>query len=106
MTEDALAFTKEDPKTLAETHNDALVISFLLSNVRIKRVLVDLGSLANVISSKVVEHMGLLDQIVPASQILHDFNIDSEVTKGEITLPVDMSGTVQHTKFHIIRGDM
>ncbi|XP_016501339.1 uncharacterized protein LOC107819711 [Nicotiana tabacum] len=106
MTEDTLAFSEEDLETLAEPHNDVLVISFLLSNIRINRVLVDPGSSANVIRSKVVEHLGLLDQIIPASQVLHVFNMASKVMKGEIALPVDMSGTIQNTKFHVISGDM
>nr|XP_016485636.1 PREDICTED: uncharacterized protein LOC107806036 [Nicotiana tabacum] len=106
MIEDTLGFSEEDLETLAEPHNDALVILFLLSNVRIKRVLVDPGSSANVIRSKVVEQLGLLDQIVPASRVLHGFNMASEVTKGEITLLFDMFVTVQNTKFHIIDGEM
>nr|XP_009761016.1 PREDICTED: uncharacterized protein LOC104213253 [Nicotiana sylvestris] len=106
MTEDTLAFSEEDLETLAEPHNDALVILFLLSNIRIKRVLVDPGSSTNIIRSKVVEQLGLPDKIIPASRVLHGFNMAGEVTKGEIALPVDMSSTVQNTKFHIIGGDM
>nr|XP_009793370.1 PREDICTED: uncharacterized protein LOC104240259 [Nicotiana sylvestris] len=30
----------------------------------------------------------------------------SETTKGEIILSVNMDGTIQDTKFHIIEGDM
>ncbi|XP_019251054.1 PREDICTED: uncharacterized protein LOC109229965 [Nicotiana attenuata] len=94
MIEDTLTFSEEDLESLAEPYNDALAISFLLSNVQIKCVLVDPGSSANVIRSKVVEQLGLLDQIVPTSQVLHGFNMAGEITKGEIVLPVDMSGTV------------
>ncbi|XP_019265421.1 PREDICTED: uncharacterized protein LOC109242980 [Nicotiana attenuata] len=106
MTEDTLAFREDDLGTLTQPHNDALVISFLLSIIRIKRVLVDQGRSANLIRSKVVEQLGLLDQIVPTSRVLHGFNMAGEVMKGEIALPVDMSGTVQNTKFHVIGGDM
>nr|XP_016455753.1 PREDICTED: uncharacterized protein LOC107779781 [Nicotiana tabacum] len=103
--EDALIFREEDIKALAQPHDDALVISFLWNNVQIKRVLVDPGSSANVIRSKVVEQLGLLDHIVPTSQILHGFNMESETTKVEVSLPVTMFGTVQDTKFHVIEGD-
>ncbi|XP_019237189.1 PREDICTED: uncharacterized protein LOC109217405 [Nicotiana attenuata] len=64
------------------------------------------GSSANVIRSRVVEQLGLLDQIIPASRVLHGFNMVGEITKGEISLSVDMSDTVQNTKFHVIGGDM
>ncbi|XP_019262843.1 PREDICTED: uncharacterized protein LOC109240630 [Nicotiana attenuata] len=94
VTEDTLAFSEEDFGTLTQPHNDALVISFLLNNIRIKRVLVDPGSSANVIRSKVVEQLGLLGEIVPASRVLHDFNMAGEIMKEEITLSVDISGTV------------
>nr|XP_016456269.1 PREDICTED: uncharacterized protein LOC107780254 [Nicotiana tabacum] len=105
MTEDTFAFSEEDLETLAEPY-DALVISFLLSKVQIKRVLVDPSSSANVIRSKVVEQLGLLDQIMPASQVLHNFNMDGEIKKREILFLVDMSGAVQNTKFHVIISDM
>nr|XP_009795851.1 PREDICTED: uncharacterized protein LOC104242492 [Nicotiana sylvestris] len=106
VAEDTLAFSEEDLETLAEPHNDALVISFLLNNIQAKHVLVDPGSSANVIRSRVVEQLGLLVQIIPTSRVLHDFNMTDEVTKGEITLLVDMSGIVQNTKFQVIDGDI
>nr|XP_009786602.1 PREDICTED: uncharacterized protein LOC104234693 [Nicotiana sylvestris] len=81
MTEDAITFSEEDLETLAEPHNNTLVISFLLSNIQITRVLVDPGNSANVIRSKVVEQLGLLDQIVPASRVLHGFNMAGDITK-------------------------
>nr|XP_009784689.1 PREDICTED: uncharacterized protein LOC104233083 [Nicotiana sylvestris] len=90
MAEDTLAFSKEDLETLAEPYN-ALVISFLLNNIQVKRVLVDPGSSDNIIGSGVVEQLGLLDQIIPASRVLHIFTMTGEVTKGEITLPVNTS---------------
>nr|XP_016492251.1 PREDICTED: uncharacterized protein LOC107811773 [Nicotiana tabacum] len=106
MTENTFAFSEEDFGTLTQPHNDALTISFLLNNIRIKRVLVDPSSSTNIIRSNVAEQIRLLDQIIPASQVLHGFNMAGEITKGEIALSVDNSGTVQDTKFHVIGGDM
>nr|XP_016492185.1 PREDICTED: uncharacterized protein LOC107811712 [Nicotiana tabacum] len=53
-----------------------------------------------------MEQLGLLDQIIPASRVLNGFNMASEITKGEIILPVNVIGTIQDTRFHIIEGDM
>ncbi|XP_070019889.1 uncharacterized protein [Nicotiana sylvestris] len=64
------------------------------------------SSSANIIQSRVVEQLELLDQIIPASQVLNGFNMASETTKGEIILLVNMAGTIQDTKFHVIEGDM
>ncbi|XP_019234699.1 PREDICTED: uncharacterized protein LOC109215130 [Nicotiana attenuata] len=48
--------------------------------------------------------LGLLDQIIPISLVLNGFNLASETKKGEIILPVNMSDTVQDTKFHVIEA--
>ncbi|XP_070045445.1 uncharacterized protein [Nicotiana tomentosiformis] len=76
------------------------------STHQVKRVLIDPGSSANIIRSRVMEKLGLQDQIIPATQILNGFNMASETTKGEIILPVNVAGTIQETKFHVIEGDM
>nr|XP_016486153.1 PREDICTED: uncharacterized protein LOC107806503 [Nicotiana tabacum] len=104
--EDILVFSEEDLEDMMESHNDALVISFLLNNTRIKRIFVDPGSSANIIKSEVVEQLGLLNQVVTVPRILHGFNIIGKVTKGEITLLINISGAIQSTEFQVIDGDM
>ncbi|XP_070025409.1 uncharacterized protein [Nicotiana sylvestris] len=104
--EDILVFSEEDLEDMMEPHNDALVISFLLNNTRIKRIFVDPGSSTNIIKSEVVEQLGLLNQVVTIPRILHDFNIIGKVTKGEITLLINISGAIQSTEFQVIDGDM
>ncbi|XP_070017563.1 uncharacterized protein [Nicotiana sylvestris] len=106
MPEYTLTFSEEDIEDLSQPHNDALVISILLNKVQVKCVLVDPGSSANIIMSRVVEQLRLLDQIIPTSRVLSSFNMASETTKGEIILLVNVVGTVQDTKFHVIEGDM
>nr|XP_016501398.1 PREDICTED: uncharacterized protein LOC107819764 [Nicotiana tabacum] len=63
-------------------------------------------SSANIIRSRVVEQLGLLDLIILTSRFLNGFNMASETTKGEIILPINVAGTIQDTKFHVIEGDM
>ncbi|XP_070036805.1 uncharacterized protein [Nicotiana tomentosiformis] len=104
--EGTLSFKDEEIEGISQPHNDALVISILMNKIQVKRVLTDPGSTANIIRSRVVEQLGLQDQIVPASRILNGFNIACETTKGEIILPVNVAGTIQETKFHVIEGDM
>ncbi|XP_070032387.1 uncharacterized protein [Nicotiana tomentosiformis] len=106
VTEGTLSFNDEDAQGILQPYNDALVISVLLNKIQVKRVLIDPGSSANIIRSRVVEQLDLQDQIVPATRVLNDFNMASETTKGEITLPVNVAGTIQETKFHVIEGDM
>ncbi|XP_070025125.1 uncharacterized protein [Nicotiana sylvestris] len=106
MPEDTLTFNEEDIKALYQPHNDALVISILLNKVQVKCVLVDPGSSANIIRLRIVEKLRLLDQIIPASRVLNGFNMASETTTGEIILLVNVDGTIQNTKFHVIEGDI
>ncbi|XP_019258185.1 PREDICTED: uncharacterized protein LOC109236458 [Nicotiana attenuata] len=74
--------------------------------LQVQHVLGDRGSSANIIRSRVVEQLGLLDQIIPAPRVLNDYNMASETILGEIILLVNVAGTVQETKFHVIEGDM
>ncbi|XP_019231786.1 PREDICTED: uncharacterized protein LOC109212591 [Nicotiana attenuata] len=104
--EEILVFSEEDLEATMEPHNDALVISFLSNNTRIKRVLVDPGSSVNIIRSEVVGQLGLLNQVIPTSRVLHGFNMVGEETKGEIIISIGMSGTTHNTEFQVINGDM
>ncbi|XP_070014023.1 uncharacterized protein [Nicotiana sylvestris] len=106
LPEDTFTFIEEDIEALSQPHNDALVISILLNKVQVKRVLMDPGSLANIIRSRVVKQLGLLDQIIPASRVLNGFNMARETMNGEIILLINMVGTIQDTKIHVIEGDM
>ncbi|XP_019246334.1 PREDICTED: uncharacterized protein LOC109225985 [Nicotiana attenuata] len=82
LPKETLIFTEEDLEAMGEPHNDALVISFLLNNTRIKRVLVDPGILTNIFRSGVIEQLGLLSQINTIPRILHGFNMTGEEMKG------------------------
>ncbi|XP_070005591.1 uncharacterized protein [Nicotiana sylvestris] len=53
--EDALSFYYEEAEGISHPHNDTMVISILLNKIQVKRVLVDLGILANIIRSRVIE---------------------------------------------------
>ncbi|XP_059277555.1 uncharacterized protein LOC132031600 [Lycium ferocissimum] len=99
-----ITFNDEDMEGIAQPHNDALVISVLVNKFRIKRVLIDLGSSANIIRWRVIEQLGLLGQIMPAIRVLNGFNMACETTKGEITLQIKMA-ELRSIKFYVIEGD-
>ncbi|XP_009623280.1 uncharacterized protein [Nicotiana tomentosiformis] len=104
--EGTVSFNDEDVEGIVQPHNNALVISVFINKSRVNRVLIDPGSSANIIRLRVVEQLGLQDQIMPAVRVLNGFNMACETTKGEITLPVNTAGTVQKAKFYVIKGDM
>ncbi|XP_019248518.1 PREDICTED: uncharacterized protein LOC109227775 [Nicotiana attenuata] len=103
--EGTISFSDEDTKGFVQPHNDALVISVLINKSQIKHVLIDSGSPANIIKSRVVEQLGLQDRIVPAIRVLNRFNMACKTTKGEITLPMNIVGTIQDTKYYVIEGE-
>ncbi|XP_059306400.1 uncharacterized protein LOC132057818 [Lycium ferocissimum] len=105
-TEESISFSDEDVEGIIQPHNYALVIFVLINKSQVKRILIDLGSSTNIILWKVVEQLGLLDQIVLEARFLNGFNMTCETKNGEITLPVNTVGTVQKTKFYIIKGEM
>ncbi|XP_019261322.1 PREDICTED: uncharacterized protein LOC109239236 [Nicotiana attenuata] len=102
--EGAISFSDEDAKGIVQPHNDALVISVLINKYRVKRVLIDLDSSSNIIRLRVVEQLGLQDQIVLVVRVLNGFNMACETTKGMI-IPVYTAETTQEIKFYV-EGDM
>ncbi|XP_060178173.1 uncharacterized protein LOC132608117 [Lycium barbarum] len=97
-----ISFSDKDTEGAIQPHNNALVISVLINKSQVKRILIEPGSSASIIRWKVVEQLGLLDQIMPKARVLNGFNMACETTKGEITLPVNTAGIVQHNKFYVI----
>nr|XP_016487190.1 PREDICTED: uncharacterized protein LOC107807344 [Nicotiana tabacum] len=89
--EGVISFSDEDAEGIVQPHNN---------------VLIDSGSLANIIRSRVVEQLGLKDQIVPAIGVFKGFNMACETTKRDITLSVNTVGTIQETTIYVIEGDM
>ena len=49
MDEQTITFTDEDAERIHHPHDDAIVITLLITNYTTRRVLVDNGSLANIL---------------------------------------------------------
>nr|XP_016439931.1 PREDICTED: uncharacterized protein LOC107765760 [Nicotiana tabacum] len=86
-------------------HNDALVISLNALHFKIKRVLVDLGSLANIIQWRVLYQAKLTGSIIPATKLLAGFNLASVTIQGEILLPTNVEGVMKTTLFEAVDSD-
>ncbi|XP_019226062.1 PREDICTED: uncharacterized protein LOC109207578 [Nicotiana attenuata] len=84
--EDDITFTEEDADGLLLPHNDALVISLNVLDFKIKRVLVDPESSANIIQWRVLEQAKLTGSIIPNTKLLAGFNLASVTTRGQILL--------------------
>ncbi|XP_019250960.1 PREDICTED: uncharacterized protein LOC109229866 [Nicotiana attenuata] len=106
LREDDITFTEEDADGLLLPHNDALVISLNVLDFKIKRVLVDPKSSANIIQWRVLEQTKLTRSIIPATKLLAGFNLASVTTRGEILLLTNTEGVMKTTLFEVVDGDM
>ncbi|KAI9125063.1 hypothetical protein K1719_003679 [Acacia pycnantha] len=86
---------------LDKPHDDTLVISVLLGNFDIKRVLVDPGSSVNIIYLEMVKEMGLQSQIICIPSVLV-FDYEALGTIGEITLITYAMGLNLPFKYPVI----
>ncbi|XP_056850780.1 uncharacterized protein LOC130500092 [Raphanus sativus] len=93
---------REQDKVLAP-HHDALVISLIVANCLVKRILVDNGSSSNIIFHSVfadlwLEPTALTRKATP----LVGFSGEVKQTLGEVLLPVYAEGINQATKFLVV----
>ncbi|XP_070002971.1 uncharacterized protein [Nicotiana sylvestris] len=99
LEEDNITFDDTNTDGVLTPHNDALVISLLVHDTNVKRVLIDLGSSINIILLRVVNKMQADDKLIPKAHTLFGFDNSSIVTKGEITLTTFAEGVVKDTNF-------
>ncbi|XP_016458584.2 uncharacterized protein LOC107782232 [Nicotiana tabacum] len=96
---DSITFNDEDADDLMIPHNDALVISLLVHDTNVKRVLIDPSSLVNIILLRVVNKMQANDKVIPKARSLAGFDNSSVITNGEVLLTTFAEGVVKDTKF-------
>ncbi|XP_070050907.1 uncharacterized protein [Nicotiana tomentosiformis] len=70
VAEDDITFTEKDANRLLLSHNDALVISLNVLDFKIKHVLVDPRSSANIIKWRVLKQAKLTGSNIPATKLL------------------------------------
>ena len=87
--EHAITFTDEDAERVHHPHDDAIVITFLIANYTTKRVLVENGSLANILYYPAFQQMRLgRDQIRLVNSPLVGFGGMKVQPVGTVTLPM------------------
>ncbi|XP_070049267.1 uncharacterized protein [Nicotiana tomentosiformis] len=106
VVEDDIIFPKEDADGLLLPHNDALVISLNVLDFKIKHVLVDPRSSANIIQWRVLEQAKLTGSIILATKLLSGFNLANVTTQREILLPTNADRVMKMTLLEVVDGDM
>ncbi|XP_070021860.1 uncharacterized protein [Nicotiana sylvestris] len=105
LEEDSITSDDADADCMIIPHNDALVISLLVHDINVKRVLIDLGSSVKIILLRVVNEMQADDKMVPKVRTLSGFDNSSVVTKWEIMLTIFAKEVIKDTKFQVIDTD-
>ncbi|XP_075077110.1 uncharacterized protein LOC107813568 [Nicotiana tabacum] len=106
VTEDDFTFREEDTDGLLLPHNDALVISLNVLDFKIKRVLVDPRSSANIIQWRMLEQAKLTGSIILATKLLIGFNLASVTTQQETMLPTNAEEITNTTLFKEVDDGM
>ncbi|XP_070031970.1 uncharacterized protein [Nicotiana tomentosiformis] len=104
--ERSIIFDDEDAYGLMIPHSDALVISLLVYDTNVKRVLIDPDSSVNIILLRVVNEMQANDKVIPKARSLSGFDNSSIVTKWEVVLSTFAKGVIKDTKFQPIDADI
>ena len=84
-----IGFSKEDARRLHHPHDDALVVSIRVEDYNMHRVLVDNGSLANILYYLAFQQMGIgKERLIPMNAPLVGFGGTRVLPLGAITLSV------------------
>ncbi|XP_070012962.1 uncharacterized protein [Nicotiana sylvestris] len=106
LEEESIMFDNADADVVLSPHNDALVISLLVHDTNVKRVLIDPGSSVNIILLRVLCEMQAEDKLIPKAHTLSGFDNFSVVMKGEVILTTFAEGVVKDTKFQVVDMEM
>lgn len=84
-----MAFTEEDGSVVHFPQNDALVVEVVIGNHTVCRILVDNGSLVDILYSDCLEMIRIpKEQLEKIFRLLYWFTRDSVIPKGTIRLPI------------------
>ncbi|XP_070011345.1 uncharacterized protein [Nicotiana sylvestris] len=106
LEEESITFDDMDADGVLSPHNDALVISLLVHDTNMKRVLIDPGSSVNIIMLRVPREMQAEDKLISKAHTLSGFDNSSVVMKGEVILTTFAEGVVKDTKFQVVDMEM
>ena len=84
-----IGFSEEDARRLHHSHNNALVVSIRVEDYNMHRVLVDNGSLANILYYLAFQQMGIgREQLIPTNAPLISFRGTRVFPLGAVTLSI------------------
>ena len=100
-----LIFEESETRGLAKPHDDTLVITLDVANYEVTRILIDTGSLVDLIFLSMLSRMGIdRTEIVGPPAPLIAFTGETTMSLGTIKLPVFTSGVSKIVKSQFLIG--
>ena len=104
-TTNAITFTNEDMEVEHPDHRRPLYLMATINGVQIRRVLVDMGALLNLIVLSTLEAVGLVNKrIMGAPMEITRFGGSVESTEGYVQLALRVGSIMALTRFHVINA--
>ena len=98
-----LGFSDEDKIGTIQPHDDALVITLRIGGYDVKRVMVDQGSVAEIMYPNLYKGLSLrAEDLIPYSSPLVSFEGKVIIPKGQIRLPVQTSSETVEVDFIVV----
>ena len=103
FTWEPIAFNDDDLEGTIQLHADALVVTTRINSFKMKRVMVDQGSGANVMYLDLFKGLGLKNEdLTKYNTPLVGFDGQVVIPKGQISLPVNMEGKEVVVAFTVV----
>ena len=98
-----LSFSDADKQGTIQPHNDALVVTLRIGGYDVKRVMVDQGSVAEIMYPDLYKGLGLKpENLTTYSSPLVSFEGKMVIPKGQIRLPVQAGTNVVEVDFIVV----
>ena len=100
-----MTFPLVDPNWVLQHHEDALILTLGINDFDLRRILVDLGSLVDLLQMSAFKQMGFPSSALEnPGRILSGFNGASTISLGDVVLPVQVGSVVQNVQFSVVEG--
>ena len=102
--DDLISFFLINPNKVITPHYDALVLTLCINNFDVHRVLIDPGSVADLLHLPAFQQMKVpLDHLSSAGRILSGFNGATTLMVGDIILSVKAGPVTQQVLFSVVK---
>ena len=100
-----IVFPAVDPARVLQPHRDALILILGVGDFDVKRILVNLGSSADLLQVAVVKQMGFIPfSLENLGRILSGFNDFSTTSLGDVTLLVQAGPVILNVLFFVVEN--